>query len=121
MDSSNKLRTTVFTALNPPSKYTAPITASIVSANIDSLNLPPLCSSPFPSIIYFPRSSRLASLANDFSHTRVALVLDKKPSSFSGKLLYSSSPIIASKNASPRNSRRSLLLLFLSCSLIYEL
>ena len=48
----------------PPSRYTAPITASIASARIDGFSRPPAASSPLPSRRRGPRSSSAATSAS---------------------------------------------------------
>ena len=56
-------------ATQPPSRYTAAITASIASDRIDGFARPPDASSPLPSNITAPRSSSSASSASASAFT----------------------------------------------------
>ena len=57
-----------------------PITASIASLTIESLNLPPVSSSPFPIKRTSGRLISLAHIANVGSQTMLALFLERLPS-----------------------------------------
>ena len=86
----------------------APIIASKASANIESLSLPPVNSSPLPSLIFSPILISLAFLAKESSHTILALSFVSSPSDSSLNLVKICLLITSSKTASPKNSNLSL-------------
>ena len=91
----------------PPSRYTAPRTASRASASTRGFFRPPLFSSPLPRHRKEPRSKQWAALNKCALFTNRALSWVSSPSEARGNRLNSSLPTARPKTASPRNSKRS--------------
>ena len=95
-------------ASKPPSRNTAPNTASSASARIDGRSAPPLFSSPSPSSISLPSPSVRATRASVSWLTSAARTRDRSPSGNAGKRSNSATPMTQLSTASPTNSSRSL-------------
>ena len=96
-------------ASKPPSRKTAPNTASSASARIDGRAAPPLFSSPSPSRMALPRSSAARQPAQRVLVDQVgAQARQLALREAAGKRRYSASAIAQLSTLSPRNSSRSL-------------
>src|ERR1700704_4497759 len=109
MRAANSRVITGSTAASPPSRKTAPHTASRASARIDWRRKPPLLSSPDPRCRVSPRPSVSATSASGSRLTTLARRRLRSPSAACGKAAYRWCAMTRLRTASPRNSSRSLL------------
>src|SRR5437016_5919715 len=109
MRASNSRSITRSAASSPPSRNSAPHTASSASARIDCRRNPPVLSSPEPSCRASPRPSPAATSASGSLLTTRARNRLRSPSEASGNMRYRWRAMTRLSTASPRNSSRSLL------------
>src|SRR2546430_2152433 len=100
---ANSRAITRSTAVSPPSRNSAPQTASSASARIDWRRKPPLLSSPDPSCRVSPRPSVRATSASGSRLTSLARRRLRSPSAAWGKAAYSWCAMTRLRTASPRN------------------